>query len=951
VTGPPEFEAEAGDQGSGASADTPGRICPPEISGHLDFFDGSHIVGWITDRSQPATRLTIDVSLDGVPVARVVADQFRADVLEQGFGDGRYGFRFLAPDAWFDGRDHSIQLREPATGHVLSQSPLLFNACRALHYGVALEGSALTGWAALTDGATPSIALEILDGGQVIALGMALRRDADPDQLHYRVPLPDSVLDGRPHAFSVRATAPVMLLGDLSIITPYMLTPETALREYTREGLVPALSDMAGLRYQAFVGAIEALSRHESADGRAAGVSDEVAQLLRVHRQLVRGFDEQDRNFGELRFPAVEKPTVSVVIPVHNKFAVTYHCLAALLLAVNRVSFEVIVVDDGSSDQTCDIPALVRNIGYVRNDSSQGFVKACNAGAGKARGDYIVLLNNDTEPAAGWLDELIWPFAHFAGVGLTGAKLLYPDGSLQEAGGIVWNNGDPWNYGRGGNAHEPRYSYTRQVDYLSGACVMVRRDLWQELQGLDETFAPAYFEDTDLAFRIRAKGFKTVYCPLAQVVHFEGISSGTSTASGMKRYQEINRPKFKQRWIAACRGNGRVGVDPDLQKDRNIALRVLVLDAETPMPDKNAGSYAAIQEMRMLQALGFKCTFAPLNIAWMGHYTAELQRMGVECLHAPFFGSVSDVIQRRGKEFDLIYVTRFYVAKDYLGLIREFAPQAKLVLNNADLHFLRELRAARHAGDEVGLQAAATTREEELQVMRNVDMVLCYTDVESAVILSHNPDGPPIAKCPWAAEVAANIPGWKKRSGIAFLGGFNHLPNAEAVEWFVLHVLPLLRERLPAAKFRVFGSNIPDSLLKLVENDDQVVIEGWVPEVDAVYNSCRVFVAPLQSGAGIKGKVIGALAHGIPCVLSPVAVEGIPVSEGKHAAIAGTPEEWVEAICRLYGDEPLWTNMSDHAQTFAREHYGFQTAVAQMQEALEQVDLFTSTDNAALQCH
>jgi len=946
---------------SNATSDTSGSVTAmvlpeqenkPNIRGHIDMNTGSRIIGWIADETQPTARLTVEVSIDGRPVARVPADQFRADVLREGIGDGRYGFQFLILDDWFDGQPHAIDIRDVATGHRLTKDPLKFQAHRCVDRKLNLSGSTLAGSVTIPEADVSSLVLQVFEGGEIVAIGTAERHEADPAQLHFRIPLPGEVFDGRPHMFSVRADDPLLLIGEVTVVTPYMLTPETALIDYAKEGLRPALSAAAGFRYQSLVRTLEdLLLRVESHTASSEALAATVEQLLSAHSTLVKGFKVDEEAFDELEFPVVEQPTVSVIIPAHNKFEVTYHCLASLLLAPNRASFEVIIVDDASSDRTEDTATLVRNIEYVRNEEPQGFVKACNAGAAQARGDYIVLLNNDTEVTESWLDELIWPFEHFDSVGLTGAKLLYPDGTLQEAGGIVWDNGDPWNYGRGDNPHDPRYCYTRQVDYISGACIMLPKALWQELNGLDESFVPAYFEDTDLAFRIRARGLKTVYCPLAQVVHFEGLSSGTSTASGMKRYQELNRPKFKQRWISACRGNGRIGSDPDLQKDRNVEMRVLMLDAETPMPDKNAGSYAAIQEIRMLQALGCKCTFAPMNMAWMSHYTAELQRMGVELLHSPFYGSISDVIQRRGSEFDVIYVTRYNVAKEYLALIREFAPQAKLVLNNADLHFLRELRAARHADDPEAVETANATREAELEVMRDVDLVLSYTDVERAVILSHNPLGPPVAKGPWVAEVAQNVPAWDRRADIAFFGGFNHHPNAEAVQWFLLHVLPLIREALPDAIFRIYGSNVPDNLKKLARTDEQVSVEGWVPSVDAVYDSCRVFVAPLQSGAGIKGKVIGALAHGVPSVLSPIAVEGTPIGEGMHAEVASSPKDWAAAILRLYENEATWTDMSGQALSFARNHYGFKKGVSRLQAALEKADVFTSTDNLTLQCH
>ncbi len=111
------------------------------------------------------------------------------------------------------------------------------------------------------------------------------------------------------------------------------------------------------------------------------------------------------------------------------------------MFAANKATYEVIVVDDGSTDTTTRLPEIAPGVVYVRNEVAQGFVGACNAGAQVAKGKYIFFLNNDTEPTAYFLDELVFAFENFENVGLAGSKLIYPDGALQEAGGIVWGSG------------------------------------------------------------------------------------------------------------------------------------------------------------------------------------------------------------------------------------------------------------------------------------------------------------------------------------------------------------------------------------------------------------------------------------------------------------------------------------------------------------------------------
>lgn len=747
--------------------------------------------------------------------------------------------------------------------------------------------------------------------------------------------VPTRFYDGAPHSFELRDASGLRVLGRGAEIFPEHASSWSFLQEHTGPPRPYHVAPQAGFRYRT-------LNQHLARFAEQGGASaDSLRALMHLHSVLEGGFDAIAR-YEPLEFPEVEQPRVTVVVPVHNKFNVTYYCLAALLFAINETPFDVVVVDDGSSDETLDLAALVRGVTVVRNEEAQGFIGACNAGVSKARGEYVVLLNNDTEPTAGWLDELLGAFERFDDVGMTGSRLLYPDGKLQDGGGIVWGSGDPWNYGRGHNAWDPRYTYARQVDYLSGAALMLTRSLWDRVGGLSEEFKPAYFEDTDLAFKVREAGYTTWYVPSSVVYHFEGISNGTDVTEnvGLKRFQEVNRPKFKEKWAAAFAGNGDMAVDdPDLVKDRGIIGRVLFIDGQTPRPDQDAGSYAAIQEIRLVQALGYKVTFATVGLGYMGKYSDELNRMGVETVFKPFYVSIDEFLEKRGTEFDAAFITRYYVADKVVDSLRERAPQAKVMFNDADLHFLRELRHAQQTGDSEDWQVVEEVREAELAVMRKADLVLSYNEVEHAVIRSHNLSETEVALCPWVvqARTPEQVPPFEAREGIAFLGGYRHVPNVQAVEFFVDQVLPSLRERLPGVLFNIYGSAMPDSIRELA--DEVINPVGFVETVTEVHDTNKVFVAPLLSGAGIKGKVIGAMAEGIPTVLSPVAAEGTGVRAGYDAIVAATPDEWVEAIARLYTDADAWQEQSRSALEFTQSRFSFATGREQMRQAFATLGL------------
>jgi GT2 family glycosyltransferase len=247
-------------------------------------------------------------------------------------------------------------------------------------------------------------------------------------------------------------------------------------------------------------------------------------------------------------FTSVAEPVVSIVIPVYNHYTQTISCLKSLHAAGTLCRYEIILANDCSDDETRSISDSATNLRILSNAENLQFLRNCNNAATTARGKYLLFLNNDTNVQTGWLDSLLATAESDRSIGIVGPKLVYPNGRLQEAGGIVWNDGSCWNYGWFDDPQKEEYNYTREVDYVSGACLLIRRDLWEKVGGFDERFAPAYYEDTDLAFQARQFGYKVMYQPKSVVVHFEGISSGTDLKSGVKHNQLANKKKFFAKW-------------------------------------------------------------------------------------------------------------------------------------------------------------------------------------------------------------------------------------------------------------------------------------------------------------------------------------------------------------------------------------------------------------------
>lgn len=255
----------------------------------------------------------------------------------------------------------------------------------------------------------------------------------------------------------------------------------------------------------------------------------------------------------------VYAPASSIIIPTFNGAANLNMCLDALEETLPPdFRGEIIVVNDASTDETEglveDRKKREKRLRLIRNNRNLGFLTSCNVGSKEANGEILIFLNNDTLPEPGWLPPILQLFGEYPDAGAVGGRLLYPDGRLQEAGGVVFCDGSAANFGRGDlNVDDPLFTYVREVDYCSGALLATPRELFKKLGGFDERYRPAYYEDTDYCFQVRTQGLKVYYQPESIIIHSEGATSGTDLKSGTKRYQVLNRSKFVRKWRRALK--------------------------------------------------------------------------------------------------------------------------------------------------------------------------------------------------------------------------------------------------------------------------------------------------------------------------------------------------------------------------------------------------------------
>ncbi len=249
-----------------------------------------------------------------------------------------------------------------------------------------------------------------------------------------------------------------------------------------------------------------------------------------------------------LRFETASAPRVSIVIPVCDRWRYTYNCLRSIVACDDRASYEVVVVDNASSDGTTQELASFESLVLLRQETNRGYVEGCNLGVAAARGELILLLNNDTEVTSGWLDRLVSVLDEDEAVGVVGPKLLFPNGRLQEAGNFVHRDGSAENRGKFDDPWKAEYESRAEVDYVSGAALLLRRSLFDEIGGLDERYSPGFWEDVDLCFAVRERGLRVLCEPAAVVYHFEGTSSWRHPEGDGGWRPESNARLFRERW-------------------------------------------------------------------------------------------------------------------------------------------------------------------------------------------------------------------------------------------------------------------------------------------------------------------------------------------------------------------------------------------------------------------
>lgn len=637
-------------------------------------------------------------------------------------------------------------------------------------------------------------------------------------------------------------------------------------------------------------------------------------ELILEDNQNLKPF-EFDR-FNELVFPTFKKCRFSIIIPFYGNLKETYLCLLSIRENIKTSNYEIILVDDNSLSNE-DLIRSLKNIVLIVNNDNLGFLRSCNKGALNAKGEILIFLNNDTQVHPDWLSSIEQTFDKQKNVGAVGSKLIYPDGRLQEAGGIIWRDGSGCNYGKYNSPIQSEFCYMRDVDYCSGASLATPRDTFLKLGSFDERFSPAYYEDTDYCFQVRENGYRVIYQPESVVIHYEGLSCGRDINTGVKAQQKKNQTIFKKKWQKQLLEHNEPEAkfsekykSANKHGDKKI---VLIIDSYAPCYDKESGSNRIFSIIKIFIGLKYHVIFFPDNYFGEQPYTKTLQQLGVEVICKEYCAVNSSPIKELKKRLPIINISWICRPQLFKKYYRYFISQKSLFLiyDTVDLHFLRLKRQweLEEKSNKVLEKKWKKYLKLEKKCSRNAHLTITVTEDECGIVKEWGANSDIIPNIHDAVD--DHSLNFEDRSGILFIGSYLHPPNVDAVMWLCEEIMPIIWEFDRKITLTLLGSNPTNEVLNL--RNENVIVPGYVQNVEPYFGSSRVFVAPLRYGAGMKGKVGQSLAFGLPVVTTKIGAEGMGLVNGKNVLIADNCESISKSLLSIYNDQEKWCKFSNEA--------------------------------------
>lgn len=629
-----------------------------------------------------------------------------------------------------------------------------------------------------------------------------------------------------------------------------------------------------------------------------------------------------------IRFDTAEPPDLSVIMVVHDNFALTLQALASLHANYPR-AVQVIIIDSGSTDETRHLATYVTGTQILQLDINIGFVRGCNAGLELATADAVLYLNNDVELAPGAVASALQRLSSDISIGAVGAKIVRTHGLLQEAGCIIWRDGWTSGYLRDQSALAPEANFIRDVDFCSAAFLLSRRSLLRDLKGFDDAFAPAYFEDADLCVRIREAGYRIVYDP-AVVVHHLEYGSSARNLDAQARIQEAHKVFFRKhrnRLRLCYASDSRAQLFARSVND--VRGRILLIEDQLPLRRLGSGFVRSNDIVRTMAEMGYQVTVYPVlrrdyNLASV--YADFPDR--VEIMHDQALGDLAQFLKIRRGYYNTIWIARTH----NLDLVKPILEKGGVdVLGGVRVMLDTEAIAAMREAQRrsiLGLAEPFDTAQAIQDELR--DAYFCQ-----ALVAVNRQEGEQLEKLGFQdVHVLGHVRplrltprSWQERAGMLLVGAFPAMdsPNYDSLCWFVDEVLPLIEQelgyetRLSVAGF--IGEGVDFDRLR---DHPRITLRGAVADMTPLYDAHRVFIAPTRYAAGLPYKVHEAASYGVPVVATDLLRRQLAWEDGQDllASDAADPEAFARQVLALYRSEELWNRVRTGAAERIRTECG-----------------------------
>ena len=607
-----------------------------------------------------------------------------------------------------------------------------------------------------------------------------------------------------------------------------------------------------------------------------------------------------------LKFPTLDHPALTVVLVFYNQAQLSLLCLRSLLEFAD-VSFRLIIVDNNSSDETSRLLEHIENTQIIRNQENFGFVRAVNQAAEQVKTEYLLLLNNDAVIEEATLSTAINTLKSDSSVGAVGAKIKLLDGSLQEAGSIIWNDGACLGYGRGQDPMQPEFMFQRDVDYCSGAFLLFRCDEFHKLGAFDEAFAPAYYEESDFCIRLQKQGKRIIYNPRVNITHYEFASTGgMEEASKLQlKHQQIlcdKHPEYLSNKLA------NDGTNTITARINNKHPNILVIDDCVPHPSLGSGYPRSAHILNSLCELNLNVSFYPLQFPvddWGAVYSTLDST--IEVLLDRGRAGLIPLLEKRKNFYQYIMVSRLHNMEIFNNIVDQdpaLLEGSKVFYDAEAIFALRDIMKMELLGQAISEDEKQKLIAKELDQARNAEKVISVSRMEAdlykhasynnTVVLGH------------ALQAEPGNKGFDERSGILFVGALRDegSPNVDSLLWFVINVLPIIEQEIPDIELYVVGDCSAPSL-KTIECGN-VQFLGRLDSITSTYNDRRLLIAPTRFAAGIPHKVHEAASRGMPSVTTGLLAKQLGWKHGKQLLVGDGAPKFAKQCIRLYRDEKLW---------------------------------------------